>query len=164
MTDFQSFTLFMVTFPQTFGHWKNCNFFEANKKKQQTKKDLLIWDDICFWMWKISCRCCCDSHRHTESHACSPGIPKHWNPCLAVFRPAGWNQGAEDQEPQTQRLFRLHVPGVRSQRVQHRRQVCHLQAHKCHKYVSSPHSARTHGCLKCLSVCTHAWQLSCFDL
>lgn len=75
---------------------------------------------------------------------------------LLCSHPTGWNQGAEDQEPATQRLRRLHVPGVRSQRVQHWRQVRHLQAHKCHKCVSSPDSLSADARLLKMPLCVHA--------
>ena len=54
---------------------------------------------------------------------------------MCVLSHPGRDQGAEAEKPSTQGLCRLHLPGLRPQRVQHRRQVGHLQAHECHKWV-----------------------------
>lgn len=54
---------------------------------------------------------------------------------MCVLSYPGRDQGAEAEKPSTQGLRRLHLPGLRPQRMQHRRQVGHLQAHECHKWV-----------------------------
>lgn len=48
---------------------------------------------------------------------------------------SGWDQSAEAKKSEAQRFRRLHMPGVRPQRVQHRGQVGNLQAHKRNKYA-----------------------------